>query len=233
MSHRRQRHFNPAHAGAVSSLDARFLSGFANGDQVTTWTARSGSSPTQATPSSRPTYAANGINGCPAVAFASSRLFLWSPSPISGASAASFVSVSSRSSNTGGALVVNFGNASLDDHGPFTDGNYYHSFASTVRKNFTAPTATAVESCVSQSGSWAWTANGATSHSTGTNTVGIGSSARIGANAFVRPNGSGSVGNYGWTGNAGAIAVFASALSDSLKKRVCHAFAFSFKIAHS
>lgn len=233
MSHRRHRHFNPAHAGASAVLDARFLTGLANGDQVTTWTARAGSSPTQATPSSRPTYAASIINGCPAVAFASSRLFLWSPSPIAGASAASFVSVSSRSSITGGALVVNFGSSNLDDHGPYTDGNYYHSFASTVRKSFTAPTATAVESCVSQSGSWVWAANGVTSLSTATNTVGIGSSARIGANASTKPDGTGPGTNYGWTGNAGAIAVFASALSNSLKKRVCHSLALSFKIAHS
>jgi hypothetical protein len=146
------------------------------------------------------------------------------------------VSVSARSSNTGGALICNFGSANLDDHQPFTDGNYYLSTGSTVRKSFTAPTATnapVVEAVTSESASWVWRSNGATSFSTGTNTVGIGTVPRLGANAAVKPNGTGFSGNYGWTGNAGAVAMFPSALSSALLKRVCHALALSFKIAHS
>ena len=37
-------HFNPATAGAVVALDARFLTGFADGDPVGTWAGRAGTS---------------------------------------------------------------------------------------------------------------------------------------------------------------------------------------------
>lgn len=39
---RRQRHFNPVHAGAGMCLDARYLTGFGNGANVTTWPSRPG-----------------------------------------------------------------------------------------------------------------------------------------------------------------------------------------------
>jgi len=60
-------HFNPATAGATVALDARFLTGFADGDAVGTWTGRAGTSinPTEAT--NKPSYKVGGINGQPTV----------------------------------------------------------------------------------------------------------------------------------------------------------------------
>jgi hypothetical protein len=225
--HRRSRHFNPGHAGATCALDARYLPGISGGGTVTTWTPRTGTGPTQATAGNRPTFTLAGIGGSHSVTFGASRSLGWATSPISGATSASVVTASSRSSNAGGALLTRFGSPGLADHSPWTDGSYYMGTASTTRKAFVAPTGISVpvvESVESQSNSWIWRANGATAFSATTNTVGIGAT----------PSLSGSI-NFAadWLGSVGAVATFSSVLSSSLLKRVCHHFAFSFKIAHS
>lgn len=69
--HRRARHLNPAHAGATAALDARFISGVANGAAMSVWTTRPGGtlSPSQASAANQPTYSASAINGQPALTF--------------------------------------------------------------------------------------------------------------------------------------------------------------------
>lgn len=67
----RQRHWNTVSAGAVSSLDGRFLSGLNNNDTMSEWTPRSGSTltPAQATSGNRPQYRTSSINSLPGVYF--------------------------------------------------------------------------------------------------------------------------------------------------------------------
>ena len=68
--HRRARHLNPGSAGAVLTLDSRFITGLSDGDPVSTWTDRSGSG-NNATGSAtaRPTFQINEQGGQPAVQF--------------------------------------------------------------------------------------------------------------------------------------------------------------------
>jgi hypothetical protein len=67
---RRVRHLNPAHAGAVLVLDSRFITGLADGDPVSTWNDRS-SNGLNATSSgtARPLYKVAIQGGCPALNF--------------------------------------------------------------------------------------------------------------------------------------------------------------------
>lgn len=69
--HRRQRHLNPASAGAPVALDARFIAGQADNTTLQTWSSRPGASITasQSTAGSRPTYRSSSMNGQPALVF--------------------------------------------------------------------------------------------------------------------------------------------------------------------
>jgi hypothetical protein len=67
----RNRHFNPADAGATLAFDARYKITVADGTALSTWSDRSRTaiSATQATGSLQPTYQTNEINGQPVVSF--------------------------------------------------------------------------------------------------------------------------------------------------------------------
>jgi len=69
--HRRQRHLNPAQAGAQIALDARFITGQADNTTLQTWTSRAVASlnAAQSTLAQRPTYRNPSINGQPALVF--------------------------------------------------------------------------------------------------------------------------------------------------------------------
>lgn len=68
---RRQRFLNPAHLGCQVALDARFITGIANGGAVATWTGRANTSinATQGTVANQPSFQTAGINGNPTVRF--------------------------------------------------------------------------------------------------------------------------------------------------------------------
>lgn len=76
MLNRRVRHLNPASAGALLAVDARFITGLANDDPVVTWNGRTGTAinPTQADNAMRPLYRVNQQGGLPAVFFVNSSL---------------------------------------------------------------------------------------------------------------------------------------------------------------
>lgn len=69
--HRRVRHLNPAQCGAQVALDARFITGVANGAALSSWPSRSVASisATQGAGAQQPTFRASSINGRPAVEF--------------------------------------------------------------------------------------------------------------------------------------------------------------------
>lgn len=56
---RRQRHFNPVHAGAGLALDARYLTGYSNGANVTSWGSRPGTTFTLTGSSNFPTFSSS------------------------------------------------------------------------------------------------------------------------------------------------------------------------------
>jgi len=67
--HRRARHLNPIHAGALISVDSRFLSGTA-GSALSTWSGRAGQSGNfTASGTAQPIYNTNKNGGNPAVTF--------------------------------------------------------------------------------------------------------------------------------------------------------------------
>ena len=66
----RQRHFNARDAGASGVYDARFISGLANDATVGTWSSRTNSNDaTQSTEANKPLYKTNQLNGNPVVQF--------------------------------------------------------------------------------------------------------------------------------------------------------------------
>lgn len=71
MTNRRQRHLNPASAGAILALDARYITGSANNTTVQTWNSRpiATVSASQATSGSRANYLDSTINGMPGLVF--------------------------------------------------------------------------------------------------------------------------------------------------------------------
>lgn len=68
--HRRVRHLNPAQCGAQIALDARFITGVADGASLATWASRPVASiNATASGSNQPTFRASSIGGRPAVEF--------------------------------------------------------------------------------------------------------------------------------------------------------------------
>lgn len=239
--HRRARHINPKSAGAVTALDPRFLSGLNDGDGITTFTSRTGTnSPTQSTAANKPLYKVAIQGGCPAAlcdasSSAVGRFMTWSTSPISGATAASVIYSYERTglaAGGGGAPVLNFGNPFNEDHDPYSGTTSYLSFASTTRQSFTtaAQNVDTITTIVSKASLWKVLLNGTQSYSTTTNTVAVGGSPRIGANNYIRPDGTTDATAYYWQGYLHAVQVYNFELLDPLRKRLEHAIAFSFKI---
>lgn len=78
----RQRHLNPSSAGAIVALDSRFISGLNDGDAVSSWNGRSGTSnnATQSNPTQCPLYRVNVQGGQPVVRFDGSNDRLVTPS---------------------------------------------------------------------------------------------------------------------------------------------------------
>jgi hypothetical protein len=234
----RVRHLNPSNAGAVSALDARFLSGFSDGNTIGTWTSRTGNnSPTQSTEANKPLYKVALQGGCPGVlvddtASASGRFATWSSTPISGATAATFVYACKRTSDAGnGAPVCNFGNSFYADHNPYGGGGSYLSLGSSIRHEWSSSiplNSLNIESITSKIDQFTVRQLGTSIYTAG-NTVGIGLYPRIGANGGLRPSGAVDSAYY-WVGHIYSVNVFAFELSNPLRKLLEHSIAFSFKI---
>jgi len=71
----RHRHFNPAHAGAAVALDSRFITGVADGNPLSAWEDRSANNVDfTASGTDRPTYNTDDLASQPGVAFSTSNL---------------------------------------------------------------------------------------------------------------------------------------------------------------
>jgi hypothetical protein len=236
----RQRHFNPKTAGATLVLDARFLTA-SNDDAIGTWTSRTGiNDATQATAASKPTYKVNMSGGQPALYFDGNDLMGFASSIISGTpdGFATFiykVNADPATDNlTSGAPLGDFGSAILANHWPWMDGNIYDDFGTTSRKTAGNPTPSLASfrliSQHSAANDFVINIDGVQFYSTATNTVGWSGTQKIGGTIAGTTGGLPTIFLLGHIG----LVIFAPLRpAASLRKRIEHSAAFSFKLACS
>jgi hypothetical protein len=217
-------------------LDARFLTAN-NNDAIGTWTSRTGiNNATQATVASKPTYKVNMSGGQPALYFDGADKMAFSSSIISGTpdGFAAFIFKVDIDPPTDafktGPVMGNFGSASLANHWPFVDGIIYDDFGTANRKTAGNPTPSLTSFRIisqhSAASDFVINIDGSQFYSTSTNTVGWSGSQQIGVTFDTGTE-------YFLLGHVG-LAVFAPLKpASSLRKRMEHAAAFSFKIACS
>jgi hypothetical protein len=224
----RHRHFNPKNAGATAVFDSRYISGLSDGSAVQTWTSRTGSNNiSQATAANRPTYETNEINGNPSV--------LWdggANDELTFASAPSYASAS--------IVIVYKNNDAVNGSVVFARNN-----------NFSTYTYYATNFCRFEIGNDGVERSSDRTHNLG-NVFLILSATKNGTSS-ARVHGNGIAGNEITTGiranfqttgigkylstsvntqgHLGLAVLADTAWGDSLRRRLEHAAAFSFKIA--
>jgi hypothetical protein len=216
-------------AGAFSPDDLAGLEGWwkadslvlADGDPVATWTDSSGNGrdATQGTASLRPTYRTNVVNGLPIVRGDESDDSLVLPDFLTGFTAGTLFWVAKVGADPPGgdnsAPALFFGSHGSDEHWPWTDGNIYYGFGSTVRHTVgdlatSLADAFRVWANISAASDWRVYLNGSLEFSTITNTVGFGTTPtmfRAGTGARFR-------------GDVAEILVYSRALSDTERQQV-------------
>ena len=222
----RHRHFNPKDAGAIAAYDARFITGLSDGDNVATWSSRTGTNnATQPTVGNQPNYETNEINGNPVVNFTPANNDEFQIS-ITVPSSATVVAVHRRS--TTAINTINFGGSGGSARYSFwwfSDNVVYVSWNLTFETFSPAQTTTGslvVSTTKNATTSSQVYINGATFRVEIVPTASSGSFNRIGTAGVTRNNGA--------IGNLCLIDAF---VSDSLRRRLEHSAAFSFKISCS
>jgi hypothetical protein len=226
----RHRHFNPRDAGAKLALDSRFISGLSDGDPVSTWTDKSttGTNVTQSG-ALRPTIEFSEQGGNPVVRFNGSNSLTGSAANLITGSNSRMLFVLAKKSNTNNIDVLygwgsatagqNFGFYGLDNEivtaWLWNEGDFNTSLSCA------SPTILALTYDGSTTRSYGNGAAGGTSGSsvnTGTTYLHVGQNASNGGNKL--------------TGDLMQIIVIPGE-SSSLRRRIEHHAAFSFKIACS
>jgi hypothetical protein len=189
--------------------------GLADGATIQTWPDQSGNSRdlAQATSGNRPTVQTNELNSLPIIRF--------------DASAASYFTVPNMSALTAGTVFLlvkidadpppgdlqsglwNMGSTDGDHHFPYTDGNVYDGWGSTVRKSTGNPTLSISSAfrlyCVSSSsGDWTSWFDGTQHFTTATNTVSFPATPTFGRSFST---------NWYLDGDVAELFIFDSALS--------------------
>lgn len=221
---RRHRHFNPATAGAVLSLDARTITGLADGDAVETWSGRPGSTATvaQSTAGSRPVFKVSILNGNPVVRLDGTDDFF----NVSGVTAlpTALYCLLIFKRNTQPTGLYFFGG---DDNSVVWFANdLYDAFGTTTRKHPGVSSALAIGSWIlyeaySAASDWRCFINGTQFYSTATNTVGGIGGSKLGNDQFG--------GTY-MDGDIAAFVLAESVPSAALRRRIEQSLAFSFRI---
>jgi hypothetical protein len=230
----RQRHFNPKTAGADLVLDARFLTA-SNDDAIGTWTSRTGiNDATQVTAASKPTYKVNMSGGQPALYFDGNDNMGFASSIISGTpdGFATFIykvdNDPPAAEATTGPVLGGFGPTFFNNHWPWVDGVIYDGFGSNSRKTLGNPTPSLASFRIisqhSAASDFVTNIDGSQFYSTSTNTVGWSNTQKIGVNGSLSVNLLGHI----------SLVIFAPLKpAASLRKRIEHSAAFSFKLACS
>lgn len=231
---RRVRHLNPANAGALLALDARFLP-LANNDAVADWTARPNSTitATQGTAAAKPTFKTGIVNGQPAVYFDGDDSLavstLGSPSAITGIIVFKNDNNPPAGATSDAGSIWGVSTASYSTHMTWSSGSVYESFGTDTRKDAIFSPGSANDSfsiygVVSASNDYRVYQNGSSKYTTASNFVGVGASPSIGV---------GNAGGYHLLGYVAAVVIATSAISDALRRRIEQSLAFSFRIACS
>lgn len=236
----RHRHFNAKDAGAACVYDARYISGLANNDAVSTWSSRTGTNDaTQGTAANRPTYKTNQFNGNPVVEFdgTNDRLEF---NKLNASSAWSLCVVKRTSTNTYQQLfnVENTaGNNSTFGAAVHNDPSYGPVIFGSGGSGSTAwAKGSSLRNDAWRSLYLVWLGGGTsgTSFYNGwddgvsfslTNSGNVGATAKT--TSFIGFD-SGS-----WGGQMAQVVIALISSTDSLRKRVSHSAAYSFKLASS
>lgn len=170
--------------GLVEWLKADAITGLADNDPISTWTASVGNNGTQ-TGTARPTYQTNELNGLPIVRFDGSNDYfnIGNFSALTAGEVFIAVKIDTDPPGAGGqAGLWDLGNGTATAY-PFTDGLLYESFGATVRKDGIALASVSswrVYNVYSAANDWQAFLDGASIHSTATNTVGFPSTCLLG-----------------------------------------------------
>jgi len=246
--HRRARHLNPGSTGAVLALDSRFISGLNDGDAVATWEDRTNNNndATQGNSARRPIYKTAQQGGQPIVRFskASTQYLLTGNGPFGIVTNGFGIALFSKNSASNFGTAFNHGNfsnfAGSTYEFVFTENNRkIQSLAASGSGGSVAldPTAQAqntmaiASSKVAASGPINLKVNGI-SVATGSNLSGNlnNTTTPIGIGA----RGSGTQGTSDCLdGDIACIVYSGQDVNETLRKRLEHAAAFSFKIACS
>jgi hypothetical protein len=229
---RRHRHFNPASAGAVVALDARFLTGLADGDSVTSWTRTGSATGTSAVP---PKFKIGIMNGSNAVRFALiDRIDIGVVFSSGGATAivvttmasgsGAFARLASLWGTSGGRDFDSTPNVALllRDNGSAAIGAYYNSSPHNSR---------AVTYDVPFVGTGLFGGNTIKTGVNGTFSTATPTTSTLSV-SYVTIGVSDTVGLADYlVGDFAAIVVVPSAISDAIRRRIEQSLAFSFRIA--
>lgn len=179
--------FSPSSlSGLVEWLKADAIIGLADNDPISTWTASAGNNGTAAG-TVRPTYQTNELNGLPIVRFdgVNDLLSVGNFSALSAGEIFIVVKIPTDPPATGKSLWA-FGTPS-DNYYPYSNGIIYDDWGSTVRKTTVDPTPSLaswrVYNVFSAANDWGSNLDGASLHTTATNTVGFLSTCYIGQTA--------------------------------------------------
>jgi hypothetical protein len=215
---RRARHINPAHAGATVALDSRFMTGFADGDAISTWTGRAGTTnDATAASTARPTYQVAEINGQPMLQFDGSNDIM--TVTITVTNPCTILSVQYLSADTPINFRLGFAaGANVLALGYANTGVLYFFSSTGITVARARPTTLEILT---------GTANGASSSLTANGAVTTGSVANFSASNLTMHNN----GSSAWTAGFGSrLEYYPAALSTSLRRRMEHAAAYSFKV---
>jgi len=231
----RHRHFNPKAAGATAAFDARYGIAVADNTAVDTWTNRVGANnATQATSINRPTFKATGGNAnSPALLFDGTKTRLVHAIPTLGAPSL-FMAVATRTGGASGDMVACF-------MPPYTShySQIYATFGSenwglnptdsgqSILNNWRILSAKPASAATTNSSTTLWTDGANETTSTGSRYAGEQHNRRaIGANGDVAPV------NVGFLlGSISQVIAIPGNVANSLKRRIEHSAAYSFKIA--
>ena len=225
----RHRHFNAQDAGAVLVLDSRYITGLSDGNAVSTWTdrSRSGNNATQATAANQPTYQTAEQGGQPLVKFDGSNDIMSTATPVTTVtnnwalfSVAKTISGSrvhfSNGANTGYAQTHSGTGGGIGFGGLYGGVAWLNDGAAKTNQWL-------IQSTLRISGTAQFWANGATTGTTFANTPNTPTVAtRVGSDGAGFQN-----------CEISTAVVINVSISQSLRRRIEHAAAFSFKIACS
>jgi hypothetical protein len=234
----RQRHFNARDAGSTVALDARFITGFADGAAIASVVDRAGTTVTRTT-GTGVTYETNEINGQPAIGFDPSGSFRFRAPVSITSNALTIIAISSKTGNAAGVAddfsrIWSLSNSGAADFNTTNGGIAYYNTSdpsADVFRNFAGVASRAITYAVAHLTSFRlsgsnvdWALNGAAT--TGTTSATALNANEIGIGAPINTSTLDSFLN----GFIGLLIVIPVAVSDSLRKRLEHAAALSFKI---